>query len=148
MAPVLGGTDPAATGYAGLLGEAFQLTNFVRDVAEDWDRGRVYLPLEDLADHGVTVDDLSEAVRRGRAPRPLRELVRFECERALSLYAEAAPGLDLLDGPGRRCVRVAFVLYRMILREVAAADFDVVAARAVVPRRTRLTVATSLVLSR
>ncbi len=58
MAPLLGAAGPDALRRAGLLGEAFQLTNFIRDVAEDLDRGRIYLPLEDLERFGVSEDEL------------------------------------------------------------------------------------------
>ena len=69
MLPILGSSDPAAAREpARQLGFAFQLTNFIRDVAEDLDRGRTYLPDEDLAKFGVTRDDLRRRPRRGAAP--------------------------------------------------------------------------------
>src|SRR5439155_11185611 len=79
MLPILGARDLAAAREpARQLGLAFQLTNFIRDVAEDLDRGRIYLPLKDLAEFGVTPEDLAAR----QATRPVRELIAFEVDRA------------------------------------------------------------------
>ena len=134
MLPVLGTVDGRAPHYAQLLGEAFQLTNFVRDVAEDLQRGRVYLPREDLDRFGVTPADLCP----GPVTEGVRRLVGFEIARARSLYAEAEPGIDMLEPSSRDCVRAAFDLYGGILDEIERAGHDVVNRRAVVPRRRRL----------
>jgi len=133
MAPVLGAGGADALHRAGTLGEAFQLTNFIRDVAEDHRRGRVYLPLEDLARHGVSEEMLATAVRTGSPSRPVRSLLAREVWRALDLYAEAAPGLELVDPRSRPCLEAAFTLYRRILFRVVASDYNVFAARATVP---------------
>jgi len=144
MAPIMGASEPEAVRCAGLLGEAFQLTNFVRDVGEDHVRGRVYLPQEDLARFGVTEAMLAAAVAGGPVPQALRELVRFEVQRSLDLYAAARPGLSMVDARSRLCLETAFTLYRMILREVVAADYDVFATRVVVPTSHRFAVAARL----
>ncbi|TDC68704.1 phytoene/squalene synthase family protein [Actinomadura sp. GC306] len=115
------------------LGRAFQLTNFLRDVAEDLERGRIYLPLEDLARFGVTEDDLRSGGREG----PLRELVAFEADRARAHYRRALDGVELLAPSSRPCIRAAHRLYGGILDEIAAAGHDVLSARARVPRRRR-----------
>ncbi|MFI7609128.1 phytoene/squalene synthase family protein [Micromonospora sp. NPDC049366] len=142
MLPILGSSAPkAAREPARQLGFAFQLTNFIRDVAEDLDRGRVYLPQEDLARFGVTTEDLTEARARGRATRPIRELIAYEVRRAQAHYAAAAPGITLLAPASQACMRTAYSLYGGILDEVAAQDYDVFARRAVVPQRRRLAVA-------
>jgi len=135
MVPVLGILDVRAFHHAELLGEAFQLTNFIRDVAEDLVRGRVYLPQEDLDRFGVTRADLAP----GPVADSVRELIRFEVARARGLYARAAPGIDLLDPTSRDCVRTAFDLYGGILDEVERAGFDVLNRRVAVslPRRLR-----------
>lgn len=144
MLPMLGvrpGSDPAVVRRcARELGYGFQLTNFVRDVAEDLDRGRVYLPGEDLARFGVTVDTLAADAARGGASPQVRELVRFECDRAWAHYRAALPGIAALAPRSRVCIRAAFVLYGGILGEVARNGFEVMAGRASVPtsRRTRL----------
>ncbi|PZM95521.1 MAG: phytoene synthase [Actinobacteria bacterium] len=136
MLPILG-ADAAAREPARQLGLAFQLTNFIRDVAEDLRRGRVYLPDEDLARFGVTRDDLRAAVQARTATPALRELIEFEVERARRHYAAARPGIALLPPASRACIRVAYALYQGILDEVAASDYDVFRRRAVVPPRRR-----------
>ncbi|MFC5754201.1 phytoene/squalene synthase family protein [Actinomadura rugatobispora] len=115
------------------LGRAFQLTNFLRDVAEDLERGRVYLPRRDLAEFGVAEDDLA----RGRASPELRELVAYEEDRARDHYRRALEGVDLLAPSSRPCVRAAYELYGGILDAIAARNHDVLAGRARVPRRRR-----------
>ncbi|WP_229797844.1 phytoene/squalene synthase family protein [Planomonospora parontospora] len=118
------------------LGLAFQLTNFLRDVAEDLARGRVYLPLADLDRFGVSVADLGRS-----APTPaLRDLLAFEAERARAHYRRAAEGVALLTPSSRPCVRAACELYGGILDRIEAAGYDVLGGRATVPRRRRLAV--------
>jgi phytoene synthase len=136
MVPVLEtvpGAEHRAREPARELGRAFQLTNFLRDVAEDLARGRVYLPLRDLAEFGVTVDDLAGP----GASRALRELVAYEADRARDHYRRALEGVDLLAPSSRPCIRAAYDLYSGILDEIAAAGHDVLAGRARVPRRRR-----------
>ena len=145
--PILGlapGADAAvARESARQLGYGFQLTNFIRDVAEDLRRGRVYLPLADLARFGVTPQTLADDVARGRASAPVRALIRYECGRALAHYAAARPGIALLEPRSRICIQAAYLLYGSILDEVARAGYDVLRRRLVVPapRRVRLVVA-------
>jgi len=103
------------------LGLAFQLTNFVRDVGDDLDRGRIYLPLEDLAAHGLTRADLQRRVVDDR----VRELLGFEIDRIRALYRQADAGIDLLDPASRHCVRAARQLYAGILDAVEEADYRV-----------------------
>ena len=98
-----------------MLGEAFQLTNFIRDVAEDLDRGRIYLPLEDLERFGVSEDDLRRARTTGQPSPAVRALLDFEVRRALELYEDARPGPGHGRHPSRPCLEAAFVLYRQIL---------------------------------
>ena len=137
MVPILEPLDPRAAGHARALGEAFQLTNFIRDVAEDHRRGRVYLPQEDLDRFGVTPDDL----RPGHTAPHVRDLVAFEVERTRSRYADAEPGIDLLHPTSRDCIRAAFALYGGILDEVERAGYRVLERRVSVPLRRRLAVA-------
>lgn len=138
MVPVLGARTEEAYGPAATLGEAFQLTNFIRDVAEDLRRGRVYLPIEDLDAHGVAVADLAP----GPVSDSVRALVRHEVDRARGLYRQAEPGIAMLDPGSRDCVRTAFVLYGEILDVVERHDYDVLNQRAVVsvPRRLQVAV--------
>ena len=127
MLPILEPPDPAAAlGPARDLGDAFQLTNFLRDVAEDLDRGRVYIPQEDLARFGA--DPARRAV-----DEPWRNVMRFEIARCRDLYRSAETGLALLPPSSARCVRSALVLYSGILDAIEAADYDVFSDRARVP---------------
>jgi 15-cis-phytoene synthase len=138
MAPILESTDPpAAREHARQLGLAFQLTNFIRDIGEDLERGRVYLPVEDLERFGVDRADLAGA---SASPR-VAELLAFEVERARAHYRAAEPGIGLLAPSSRPCIRVAFDLYGGILDEVERAGYQVLARRVRVPRHRRLGVA-------
>ncbi|GAA2909775.1 phytoene/squalene synthase family protein [Streptosporangium fragile] len=139
MLPVLEplpGMEERAREPARRLGLAFQLTNFLRDVAEDLVRGRIYLPLEDLDTFGVAAADLGR-----RAPTPaLRDLLAFEIRRARGHYREALAGIDLLTPSSRPCIRAAYELYGGILDRIEAAGHDVLRRRAAVPRRQRLAI--------
>ena len=138
MAPLLGAGGPDALFRAGTLGEAFQLTNFIRDVGEDHDRNRVYLPQADMARFDVSEDMIAHAVRTLVPPPQVRSLVAFEVRRAVSLYAAARPGLSMVDARSRPCLEAAFTLYKRILSRVIANDFNVFERRAVVPTWQRL----------
>jgi phytoene synthase len=143
MLPILGSSDPAvAREPARQLGFAFQLTNFIRDIAEDLERGRVYLPLEDLDRFGLTPADL-----RPGNPK-VKSLIAYEVSRARRHYALAAPGIPLLEPASQACMRTAYQLYGGILAEVEAADHDVFARRATVPNRRRAAVAVRSILTR
>lgn len=143
MLPILGSSDPvAAREPARQLGLAFQLTNFIRDVAEDLERGRIYLPLDDLARFDLTPEDL-----RPGNPK-VKSLIAYEVSRARRHYAFAAPGIPLLEPASQACMRTAFQLYGGILDEVEAADFDVFARRATVPNSRRASVAVRSLLTR
>ena len=127
LLPVLGTvvSPELAAPYAADLGNAFQLTNFLRDVGEDLDRGRLYLPLEDLDRFGVTRAALETRVLDDR----VRALLRFEITRARGLYASAAQGIRLLSPAARPCVETAWSLYGEILTEIERADFPVLTRR-------------------
>jgi phytoene synthase len=141
MTPILEPADPpagrAASEHARQLGLAFQLTNFIRDIAEDHDRGRVYLPAEDLDRFGVRRGDLAA----GHTTPAVRELVASEVERARAHYRAAEPGIDLLAPSSRPCIRVAFDLYGGILAEVERAGYQILDRRVRVPGHRRLGVA-------
>ncbi len=136
MLPILEPVAPEAGARARALGEAFQMSNFIRDVGEDLRRGRIYLPLEDLEAFGVT----EEALARGVVTAPIRELIRFEIERTRRLYAFAEPGIDMLHPTSRDCVRTAFTLYADILDAVEESHYQVLSRRATVPLTRRIRV--------
>jgi phytoene synthase len=149
MLPILGSSDPvAAREPARQLGLAFQLTNFLRDVAEDLDRGRTYLPDAHLDAFGVTRADLEQARAAGRSTPQIKDLIRYEIARAGEHYEAAAPGIPLLCPGSQACMRTAFQLYGGILDEIAAADYDVFVRRALVPNRRRASVAIRSLLTR
>ncbi|WP_426508769.1 phytoene/squalene synthase family protein [Dactylosporangium sp. McL0621] len=149
MLPILESSDRAAAREpARQLGLAFQLTNFIRDVAEDLERGRVYLPQRDLAEFGVTRADLEAALASKQSSEKIKSLVRYQMSRARRHYALAAPGIPMLAPASQSCMRAAYRLYGGILDEVEAQDCDVFARRATVPKWKRLAVALSCVLAR
>ncbi len=130
MLPILGRADETVREdvleqHAIALGIAFQLTNFLRDVAEDLRRGRVYLPQDSLNRFGVDRDRL----RRGRVDEPIRNLLAWEIERTRGLYRKAEPGIDLVHPSSQDCLRTAFTLYSEILDEIERADYDVFSGR-------------------
>jgi phytoene synthase len=128
MLPILEPISPGAAPRARDLGDAFQLTNFLRDVAEDLERKRVYLPQEDVHRFGA------EGALAGRRVTPgFVDLMRFEIDRCRRLYASGDLGLPLLPPASRRCVGAARVLYSRILDRIEAAEYDVFNARARVP---------------
>ena len=126
MLPILEPTSPAATPHAQDLGNAFQLTNFLRDVDEDLDRGRVYVPQDDLRRFGA-----DPSLRR--ATPEWVALMRFEIERCRGLYRSADLGLALLPRASLAGIRAARILYAGILDRIEAQGCDVFSGRARVP---------------
>lgn len=143
LLPVLGtvGSAEEACAAAAALGVAFQLTNFLRDVGEDLDRGRVYLPADELAVFGVDRQRLAWCRRQGRADGPVRRALADQVARTRAHYRAAEPGIDLLSPDSRPCVRTAAVLYGEILDHVVISGYDVFARRIAVPVSRRLAVA-------
>lgn len=112
--------------YAVKLGIALQLTNILRDVVVDWRVGRLYLPLDELAAFGLGEGDVARGVVDGR----WRAFMRYQIERTRALYAEAEPGIALLDAEGRFAIGAAAGLYQAILGDIEAHDYDVFHRRA------------------
>ncbi len=139
MLPVFGTIGPLADAEPGAiaLGEAFQLTNFLRDIGEDLDRGRLYLPLAELAAFGVS----RELLERRRPDPRIRAALAYFVARTRAVYRRAEAGVGMLRPESRPCARTALTLYEGILDEIAALDYDVLTRRAVVPKRRRLVVA-------
>ncbi|MGH3586654.1 MAG: phytoene/squalene synthase family protein, partial [Pseudonocardia sp.] len=143
MLPVLGTVVPRAEaeGPAAALGVAFQLTNFLRDVGEDLDRGRVYLPTDELAAFDVD-RELLEWCRRTRRPDPrVRSALAHVVAHTRTVYRRAAPGIRMLEPVSRPCVACAFTLYQAILDRIEAADHHILHRRVSVPAHTRAAVA-------
>ena len=126
MVPILGYSDVRAFEAAQKLGIAFQLANFIRDVGEDLDRGRVYLPLQELARFGV---DRATLERRTLTPE-IVEALKFQIARVRTLQAQADQGIAYLDKESRPCIRAASELYCGIVDEVEAIGYDIFNKRA------------------
>ena len=126
MLPILEPSSPAALPHARDLGTAFQLTNFLRDVAEDLDRGRLYIPVEDVERFGA--DPWAR-----RVDESWTRLMAFEIDRCRGLYESADRGIAMLPATSARCVRTARVLYAGILDRIERAGYDVFSSRVRVP---------------
>jgi 15-cis-phytoene synthase len=127
---IFGCTSDRAREYALNLGVALQLTNIMRDVKSDLERGRVYLPLCDLAAFGCTVDDLSAGV----VTDPVRRLFEFECRRAREFYAKAAAALPRGDRPKLVAAEIMRAVYFETLRRIEQRGYDVFSGRTRVSR--------------
>jgi 15-cis-phytoene synthase len=135
MTHVFGYRDPRCLPHARALGTAMQLTNILRDVAEDGLRGRIYLPQDELGRFGVSEAQLLE----GRVDDGFRALMRFQIERARRYYAESEAGVPWLVGDASRLtVRVMGRLYAGILDAIEELEYDVFRARAHVPFARKL----------
>ena len=111
------------------LGIAMQLTNILRDVGEDLERGRIYLPFDEMAQFGYSEDQLKANIRNDSFGR----LMKFQVERAREYYARGNAGIGMLNKRGRFAVKVASDVYREILVRVEKSDFCVFEQRAIVP---------------
>ena len=118
---IVGFSGPEAIPYAIKLGIALQLTNILRDVGEDWEKGRLYLPQDELAAFGLTEDDIAA----GQVTENWRAFMRFQIERARKLYADAQPGIAMLGRRGQFAIAASASLYQAILEEIEARDYDV-----------------------
>ena len=135
---IFGYTDPAAEKLAEETGVAFQLTNILRDVAEDAERGRVYLPLEDLAAHDVKLDSILHRAK-AHPPRPTNALYSPRSARAQkTYYASAGKLLPLIDRESRPALWVLVRIYRGLLKRIRRADYDVFSRRISVPTFQKL----------
>lgn len=137
MLPILGYSDPRAIEAATALGTAFQLANFIRDIDEDIDRGRIYMPLDDLAKFGVSEEML---LARKLTPE-IVEAIKFQIQRVRDLQAVAEAGIQYLDPISRPCIRAASELYCGIVDEIEANGYDVFTTRATTSKWRRLRVA-------
>ena len=137
MCRVVGARDRRADPHAEALGVAMQLSNFLRDVAEDWRRGRVYLPQEDLKRFGYGEEDIARSVVDDR----FLALMRFEIDRARGLYAFADEGMKYIPRGRRWPVVVARELYAGILDRIEERGYDVYSGRAETSRPGKLLVA-------
>ena len=135
---IFGYTDPAAEKLAEETGVAFQLTNILRDVAEDAERGRVYLPLEDLAAHHVTLDSFLHRAKGAPPSQNERALIAEIAMRAERYYQSAQQLLPLIDPESRPALWVLVTIYHTLLRRIEKSEYDVFSTRATVPTAQKL----------
>jgi 15-cis-phytoene synthase len=143
MLPILGtvGAADEAAPYAAALGRAFQLTNFLRDVAEDLARNRIYLPADELAAFGVDRELMTWCHLRRRTDTRVRDALAAQHHITRNIYRFAADGIALLAPRSRPCVGTALTLYSEILDCIEASGFSVFSQRATVGTTRRLQVA-------
>ena len=134
MTYVLGYKDKRAFGYAKQLGIGMQLTNILRDIKEDKDMGRIYLPQKDLARFGVSEQDILEE----KLTPQLKELMKFQVESADRYYAEAMPGISLLETESQYAIYSAAKIYRGILRKIEDHNYNPFLTRVFVPATQKI----------
>ncbi len=144
MVPILGPLHTDAFESAKTLGIAFQLANFIRDIGEDLDRSRVYLPKKELQEFGV---DRKMLEARVLTPE-IVEALKFQIARVKQLQEQAAPGIQLLEPSSRPCIQAASTLYCGIVEEVEKINYDIFNKRAKTSTARRLRVASSAYLKR
>lgn len=119
---VVGYSSDAAFPHALKLGYAFQLTNFLRDIREDYENlGRIYMPMDELRRFGLDEDDIASFTMDER----FVDFMNFQIERNREVYREALPGIPMLNWRGRLAVRISYVLYKAILNEIERANYNV-----------------------
>jgi phytoene synthase len=136
MTYVLGYYTSEAFLYAEKLGIAMQLTNILRDVQEDYENGRIYLPRNELEEFGVTEID----IKKQNFTDGFRDLMIFQSERAAEYYKEAEPGIYMLDKASRFSIFAASRIYGSILSKIKRQDHNPFKGRAFVPKREKLTI--------
>lgn len=143
LLPILGSVVPGdqAAPYAAALGRAFQLTNFLRDIDEDLMRGRIYLPADELAGHGVDRELLTWCHRTHQTDPRVRSALADQHKITRDTYRFAADGIAMLAPRSRPCVSTALTLYSEILNRIEDDDFAVFSRRATVGVARRLQVA-------
>ncbi len=136
---IFGTRSEAAREYARQLGVALQLTNILRDVGSDLERGRVYLPQDELARFGCTEDDL----RAGVVTEPVRRLLAFQAARAHEFYARARRALPAADRHRLVAAEIMAAIYHALLTRIERGGYDVLAGRVRVPRPRQAAAAVS-----
>jgi 15-cis-phytoene synthase len=140
---IFGFSDPAAERLAEETGIAFQLTNILRDVREDADRGRVYIPSDDLKGSGTSAIEIARVKTGRELTEPQRLALAGVARRARAYYKSADRLLPLINADSRPALRVLVKIYSRLLRKIEARRFDVFTSRVQVPTWQKL-----LILSR
>ncbi|MFT5195089.1 MAG: phytoene synthase [Candidatus Promineifilaceae bacterium] len=131
---ITGFSSPEAIPYAIRLGIALQMTNILRDVGEDWRKGRIYLPLEELEAFGLSKEDIS----MGTVDERWRAFMRFQINRNRQLYREASPGIQMLAKDGRFAIAASAGLYEAILEDIEKHDYNVFNRRSYISTKRKL----------
>jgi len=129
MTHIMGYKDEKAFEYAEKLGVAMQLTNILRDVQEDKEMGRIYLPLEDLKRFAITEDD----VIHEKFDEKFRSLIKFQVDRAHEYYSESSKGIPMLNTDSQFAIYSASKIYQGILRKIEKRDYNPFLGRVYVP---------------
>jgi phytoene synthase len=137
---IFGYTDPDAEKLAEETGIAFQLTNILRDVREDAERGRIYLPLEDLDRHNVRISELASIRHGSQMSLNQRELLESIASRAEYFYQSGHRLLPMIEGDARPALWVLITIYHDLLRRIERRGFDVFSSRVRVPLGTRIAI--------
>jgi phytoene synthase len=122
---IIGFDDSKAVPYAIKLGVALQMTNILRDIGEDYQNGRFYLPREELVFYGIQEADVAV----GRVTESWRHFMRFQIDRTRQLYRESQAGVSMLEKEGQLAIAAASVFYQGILDEIEKNDYDVFSSR-------------------
>ncbi len=136
MTSILGYKDEKALIYAEKLGIAMQLTNILRDIQEDKDMGRIYLPKSEMSDFGITEQDILD---EHMSPK-MHDFIKFQVERAHRYYDEAQPGIQMLEPDTRFAIQSASLIYRGILRKIEERDYNPFLGRVYVPQSRKLNI--------
>jgi phytoene synthase len=131
---IIGYESDEAIPYAVKLGVALQLTNILRDVAEDWENGRLYLLQDELTTFSLTEADIKAGIVDDR----WREFMKFQITRIRQLYTDALPGITLLNKNGRFAIAAAAELYQAILNDIENHDYDIFSRRAYITKWEKL----------
>ena len=123
---IVGFSSNDAVPYAIKLGVALQMTNILRDVGEDYQNGRLYLPREELAFYGIREQDIA----LGRVTDNWRQFVKFQIERTRQLYEESWQGVKMLEREGQLAIGAASIFYQCILDQIEKNDYNVFTKRA------------------
>ncbi len=135
---IFGYTDPRAEKLAEETGIAFQLTNILRDIKEDAERNRIYLPMDMMRHHGVTVERVWALAEGAPMAENDRDVLRDLAAKAKAFYASAELLLPMIDADSRGALWVLVTIYSRLLDVIADADYNVFARRAYVPRNTKI----------
>ena len=126
MTYILGFTNDKALEYAAEFGKAMQITNILRDLKEDFERGRIYIPQEDLKKFGYSQDDLGQNIVNTN----FKNLLKTYINRARDMYSFGYQGLKYLTPEGRFCAKLCGLVYSAILDKIEQQEYDVFSQRA------------------